>query len=273
MDEVRVPALAGIPYARTHRSTYENFIALCPHCGFTNTFNRVTDLGTTVPIDFRTVTCFNQPACGKPFNINSDSINSPHEMLIHDALDLIEQKRYMHSVLSLVQAWEVFFSLYFRVTLLYRPFARERSYDLDRLNELIRLLAERLGAMTFRPMRELFLRMSVSKINPPDLSAAEPIIRNIQPGDRTPTDAADIDSLADIDLRGLLQRVRGSRVNDLRNRVVHKQAYRPSRSEAEAVLEETRSVILPLTRRLDLYEDINWYMMEAARARQSSRAE
>jgi len=41
---------------------------------------------------------------------------------------------------------------------------------------------------------------------------------------------------------------------------VHKQAYRPTREETEAALEEARSVLFPLTSRLGLYDDINWYL-------------
>ena len=35
--------------------------------------------------------------------------------------------------------------------------------------------------------------------------------------------------------------------------------YRPTGDEAEAALEETRSVLLSLSQRLGLYDDINWY--------------
>ena len=52
----------------------------------------------------------------------------------------------------------------------------------------------------------------------------------------------------------LLKALRATTINTLRNQVVHKRAYRPTREEAESALEETRSIIFPLTQRLGLYE-------------------
>jgi hypothetical protein len=49
--------------------------------------------------------------------------------------------------------------------------------------------------------------------------------------------------------------------NELRNQVVHKNAYRPSREEVEAATEETRGILFPLARYLSIdYDDIHWYI-------------
>ena len=98
---------AEIPYSKKMEQTYENFVADCPDCGMRNIFNRASDLQTFEPIGFRTVIC---QACQRPFNINNDAINAAHEMLLSGCFALIERKEYMQCVLSVAQAYEVFFS-------------------------------------------------------------------------------------------------------------------------------------------------------------------
>jgi len=50
-------------------------------------------------------------------------------------------------------------------------------------------------------------------------------------------------------------------ISALRNKVVHKSGYRPTRDEAEQAHEEAQSILFPLTWLLDLHDEINWYMM------------
>ena len=96
-----------VPYARNMDPTYENFEAECPHCGVSNIFNRASDLRTFQPISLRTVKC---QKCNRPFKINNDSVNAAHQMLLTACYTLIERKQYMQCVLSVAQAYEVFFS-------------------------------------------------------------------------------------------------------------------------------------------------------------------
>ena len=121
----------AIPDAECMRPSYENFVAECPWCRRESIFNRASDLKTFEPIAGRDVSCLNA-ACGKLFRILGDSVNSPHEMLIFDCYELLDRKHYMNAVLSLAQAYETFFSLFFRVE--YKPFGADP--DLDRLNKL-----------------------------------------------------------------------------------------------------------------------------------------
>jgi hypothetical protein len=76
--------------------------------------NRASDLRTFEPICGRDVACENTD-CGKLFRIVSDSINGPHEMLIFDCYELVGRKHYMSCILSLTQAYEIFFNLFLRV--------------------------------------------------------------------------------------------------------------------------------------------------------------
>ena len=107
-------------------------------------------------------------------------------------------------------------------------------------------------------MRALFLRHVVTAKSPKDLAEAEQMILGLTPCPNEPK-AADIDRLADGQLARLLRGVKATKTHELRNHVVHKQAYRPTRVEVEAALKETRKILLPLTRCLNLCDDVNWY--------------
>jgi hypothetical protein len=250
--------MSEVPYAQRKRTSYENFVAECPWCGQESIFNRAADLQDLSPIGFRTVSCLRQE-CGKTFNINGDSVNSAHEMLVFDCHELLQLKHYMNCILTLAQAHEVFFSLFLRVELLYRPFAADPDKDIDQVNRLAKQLAEKVKDHTFGKMRALFLRQLVSDTSPKNLAEAKAAIAVLEDQPKDPADA-ELDSLPDKQLVALLKAMKQTTINRLRNQVVHKRAYRPTRHEAEAALEETRSVLLPLSQRLCLYDDINWYI-------------
>ena len=248
----------AIPVAATKRTSYENFVAECPSCRRENIFNRASDLKTFEPIAGLNVSC-QSAACGKPFRIRGDSVNSPHEMLIFDCYELLDRKHYMNAVLSLAQAYETFFSLFFRVELLYKPFGADPDQNLSELNELAEALQKKISDHTFRGMRALFLQHLVSRPAAENLADAAAVIAGLpdRPGD--PKDVA-IDSVGDLKLVPLLKSLKATTINMLRNQVVHKRAYRPKREEVESVLQEARSILFPLTHHLQLHDEINWYM-------------
>jgi len=108
-------------------------------------------------------------------------------------------------------------------------------------------------------MRALFLQHIVAGRSPQGLNEAATLVAGLsdKPGD--PKDSA-IEALGDAALVPLLMALKRAAINNLRNRVVHKQAYRPRREDVETALQETRSIVFPLTARLKLYDEINWYM-------------
>lgn len=248
----------NIPVARNKHATYENFIAECPWCKKENIFNRASDLRTFEPIAGRDVLCQSEN-CRKAFRITGDSVNCAHEMLIFDCYELLDRKHYMNCILSLAQAYEVFFSLFLRVELLYKPFAANPNQDLVDLNRLSNALQEKIKDHTFVRMRALFLQHFVARCSPKNLAEAKEQIDALLDHPREPGDST-IEGLRDAKLVPLLKALKSTNINTLRNHVVHKHAYRPSRDEAEAALEETRSILFPLTSHLQLHDDINWYM-------------
>jgi hypothetical protein len=255
---VPLTPLHDLPIAENRRPSYENFVAECPWCLQDNIFNRATDLHTFEPIAGRNVSCQNAD-CRKPFRIVGDSVNSAHEMLIFDCYELIERKHYMNCILTLAQAYEAFFSLFFRVELLYKPFGSDPDQEMADLNSLSKELHKKIKKHTFAPMRALFLSHIVANHSPKTLAEASSVVSALPSSPNDPCDAA-IESHSDLKLVPLLKALKRTNINTLRNQIVHKRAYRPTREQVDAALEETRSILFPLTSRLELYDEINWYM-------------
>jgi len=250
--------MSGIPTIWVKQASYENIVVECPWCGRENIFNRASDLCTFEPIAGLDVSCQNVE-CGKSFRIVGDSVNNRHEMLILDCYELLERKHYMNCILTLTQAYEVFFSLFLRVELLYKPFARDDGRDFNHLNRLAEMLSTKVEKYTFRPMRKLFLQQIIANPHPANLAEAETLIAELKAPSCKPNDA-ELERLGDEEVVALLKGVKNTTIHKLRDAVVHKQAYRPTREETEAALKEARSLLFPLTNRLNLYDDINWYL-------------
>jgi len=250
--------MSSIPIADKKRTSYENFVAECPLCGKENIFNRASDFCSFEPIGGRDVSC-QSVDCGRPFRIVGDSVNNRHEMLIFDCYELIERKHYMNCILSLAQAYEVFFSLYFRVELIYKPFGTDRSQNrIDHLNCVSEKLYDNIKKHGFGQMRALFLHYIVTGKPVKSLEEAKVAIDALPDWPKDPKDAA-IESLGDANLVLRLKALKSTSIHTLRNSIVHKQAYRPTIEEVETTLNETRSILFPLTHHLQLYDDISWY--------------
>ena len=256
----------SIPVAETTRTSYENFVVQCPCCKRECIFNRVSDLSTTESIAGLDTRCLNKE-CLQQIRIVGDSVNERHEMLIFDCCELLEHKQYMYCVLNLVQAYEMFFSLFLRVELLYKPFAVEWG-QLDRLNELSEKLSKKIDKFTFHHMRKLFLWRVTAPDSPKNLDDSNEIIEDIS-NHFGHAEGFRIDALSDEVLRSLLRDLERVDIHKTRNKVVHKQGYRPTRDEVENALKETRRILHPLSFRLGellggsslgLCDDPNWYV-------------
>ena len=246
--------------------TYENVYAVCPQCGRRNIFNRVTDLGTTEPIAGKAINC-ESADCDVELWITNDRINPAHEALLFDCRELLERKQYMQTVLTVSQAFEVFFSHFLHVQVLYRTYANEGAHDVPRLNVLLQSLYEHTKTYTFEPMRSLFLDLAAAGTSFATLNDAGVWIdmlparaHVVKKPKRTVMEAVPSEHL-----RNLLLALYEVEVASKRNQVVHKQAYRPTAVEASDCLEEASAILLPLTRELDLGGDATWYLSKAGR--------
>jgi hypothetical protein len=172
----------------------------------------------------------------------------------------------MATVLYAVQSFEVFCSLYLRVELAYKPFGRERQAEggaipTSALNEVLDLLYEKTRTYTFSKMRRIFLRRVLMAENVASLAAARHAIESLKSIKEEPSDD-EINGHPNKEIGALLLAFRDTKLNDLRNRVAHKELYRPSREEAEEAVKVAGDILYPLGTYLGLFADdfaVNWY--------------
>jgi hypothetical protein len=143
------------------------------------------------------------------------------------------------------QALEVFFGSVLYVILLYRPFVRHR--DLALFNRLSSGLYRTMRKRSFVAMRNLFLWTIINRIAPSDLAETEAVIGSFPRSIRMKKGEL---ARAPEGLRGDLEALWEARAPVLRNRVVHKDAYRPSLKEAKEALEEAKAIIYALKNKL-----------------------
>lgn len=242
---------------------YEKITATCPKCGARNVYNRATDIGHFRPISNWPVVCENSQ-CHAVFDVIGDLINPSYEMLLLDACDLLREKSYTEAVLKATTAYEMFFSHYLRVEFVYRASTRDRTSDrdsVDWMTSATQLLRNATERHTFKPMRWVFLRAAVDNPHPATIAAAEAYIRSIP---RRPAEVprSDIEALQDQNLRSLLLHVLDSSIDDLRNDIVHKTAYRPTLDETKAAVDDAYITIFRLGQHYGLGND-NFHLNES----------
>jgi hypothetical protein len=142
---------------------------------------------------------------------------------------------------------------------LFKPFGSDPEGDIERFKAIEERLFNNTRRYTFADMRALFLHYVVSSSSlPRNLTDSKTILAAF-PTPQIPSDAA-IKSLTDKGLISFLEAVKTSKIGDLRNLVVHKHAYRPSRAEVDLAYNETVDTLVPLTTLLDLRDDLNHYL-------------
>lgn len=242
-------------------ASYENVSANCPACGHRNLLNRATDIGHLAPVANAQVTC---GACGAPFTIHGDLVNPGHEMLLLGAWEYVKKKEYGHAVLTATTGYERFFAHFLRVELLYRPSRRDRTGgcdDLAWLNSTRVRLDDGIQRFTFRPMRNLFLCVAVDGVRPATRVQASEHIDLLLQQTSTSVPRARIEAVGDEPLRDLLLKVADTRIDELRNAVVHKTALRPKEDAAVAAVKDAIDTVFALSRRFDLHDD-NYHLNE-----------
>jgi hypothetical protein len=270
-----------ILYCQNKTPDYENFIAECPYCRFQNIFNRVSDLHTINFIINMKVMCLNQK-CKREFYINGDLASNKHQYLIFDCDRLIEQKRYMYCILNIAQSYEALFSKYIRIQLVDIPFKKKLLDGIDEVNSLLKLLGDLFKILAFENLRSIFIRLAIDQYEYKSLDEIQQSIADIKEAvlansiKRTknffnkanlshtilikyqdnkiknrikkwncPTDK-EIKSLSNDVLSKLLLKVKKSKINQIRNNVVHKDAFRPSLEEVNKYMAESRDQISSL---------------------------
>lgn len=229
-------------------ANYETVTVTCDRCQAMCIFSRIDDLAETMPISGRRVRCFE---CGEEFWINGDTVSSPYEFLIADAREHFRAKRYMPAIASLAQAWEVFFAACAVSTYVFRPFfaASPMDRDVDELNSLHRQLYQEIRSFTWFPMRNLALNMLLRDPQPSNATEAATHIAQLRSFGNQPS-PMQVTAIVDVRLRETLEALSDLRIGRLRNHVVHKHAYRPTRAEVEPCMTSEISTLYRVKHRL-----------------------
>ena len=221
------------------RKDYETITARCDECGSLCTFNRIDDIGDPGPYY---AGCYvGCTECGRPFWVFGDTSDPAYELLIFDAEQHLSRKHYMLCVSSLAQAWEMFFVAFVHSTYLYRPFYRHARYPerLERFDDLAEKLGDAIWNFTFDQLRNVLVNTVVEGVRPGTLDESEVAIARIRGHNFGQRPAkAHVDAFPDSSVRTVLLQLQGLRIGELRNRVVHEDAYRPHRAEVEECGEE-----------------------------------
>lgn len=229
-------------------ANYETVSAKCDHCQALCIFSRIDDFGETMPISGRGVRCFE---CGQEFRITCDTVNSPYAFLIDDAKEHFRLKRYMPAIASLAQAWEVFFAACAVSTYVYWPFFASPPVDrdIDELNRLHRELYDAIQSFTWFPMRNLVLNMLLTEPRPATVAEAATHIAQLRSFGNQPSPKV-LASIGAARKRETLEALAELTVGRIRNNVVHKHAYRPTRAEVEPCLTGEISILYRIEHRL-----------------------
>jgi len=227
--------------AQILQSDYETVTAVCERCGARCVFNRIADIGHPGPYAGRSVTCLH---CSKDFWISGDLINPAYDLFISSAREHFEAKRYMVGLASLAQAWELFFSAFVYSNYLYHPYfmtTKSLAADLESFNQLNAQLHHATKNFTFAPLRSVLVTTILKRVHPETLQMSKIAISRIsrERFDKDPRDA-DIDDFPDAATRSLLKGLKQLRIGQLRNKVVHHEAYRPRQEEVEKCREEIK---------------------------------
>jgi hypothetical protein len=213
---------------------YETVHAVCDHCGSLCIFNRMADIGEPGPYGGRSVECFE---CGEKFWIWGDIINPAYELFIFAADEHFKAKRYMLYVGTLAQAWEIFLGTFAYSNYLYRSYFNERPHlDVERFNQLSSQFSNAIQKFTFDPLRNLLINTVIKRVHPQTLDESESAIPRIVAekfGDRPRK--AYVSAFPDAHLRDILLQLQQLETGELRNRIFHKDAYRPKREEVETL--------------------------------------
>ena len=164
-------------------------------------------------------------------------------MLIRDCRMLIDQKRYTYCILNLCQAFEMYFALYLRVELLYKPFENENKHDIEHLNALSHILFDTIQKWTYLYLRNAFMNLIVEKKNYLSLSESESTVKNLNSFAKIPPSDESLQVIDDKKLSSTLLELKENDISTLRNKVVHKNGYRPTLEEVEKAEEDTSLIL------------------------------
>lgn len=190
---------------------YENIYFDCPFCHYENVLNRVSDLdGSNAIARLDSVLC---EKCKGSFSIICDRVTFAKYRWFIDELEIFKKKKmYRTYVLNLCQGMEMFFyQAIINKNFDRNPNFRDNGHIIpEKYNNEIKEYNSKTKKWTFNQMRSEFLETFKEERN------------NYIPQGRKPKEDRRDECF------GLIEK---TKINELRNKVVHKHAYRPSLEE------------------------------------------
>jgi hypothetical protein len=250
-----------VPNALNMNPTYENFEADCPYCKRRNIFNRASDLGTFALIPGRNINCLYDD-CSKKFRISGDLINGAWEMMFGECYELLDRKHYMNCILTVAQIYEIFFATFLRAQLLYKPYVFEGDVPPQVINNLNEKLRKKTKKFAYEDMRNIVTYCILNEIKPANMHDAEKAIDALP--DKVQTLADDnIEKIKDKDaeIAAKLLLLKRVTVHETRNRIVHKDAFRPTKEQAYDAHKEAGDILFWFKQKFDISHDPVWYQI------------
>lgn len=245
------------PFVEPIKCNYENFICICYYCGEKLIFNRATDLKTVAPIGGRNVTCYK---CQKLIRIGMDRINPAYELFMFDCDELLIEKKYMQCVINCAQALEIFLFKYIKIKSILLPIQQNAVIYLD-LDILTKNFNIYFADYTFFPLRNVFFDLFIydrSFQTTLEITNYLSSIKTSKVYCNLPSDDT-IMLLPNEELKSAMLLLKTCKASQLRNDIIHKSAYRPSKTEAEACLKETDQIIYGIANQIPLQDDDTYY--------------
>ncbi len=214
--------------AKIKTAGYENIYVDCPYCKQQNVFNRISDLDNGDSIDrLNDIEC---QYCKRKFSILDDRVTTAKYRWFIDELSIYKkQKQYRLYILNLCQGVECFFSQAIINKIIDRNsnLRNDTGYlNTDQYNKARRYLDQKtvydlckkgskkktFEKTTFDDLKEIFLYSF---------------------DDERKNDNGNLAKLKEDRREKSFQEIKETKINTIRNKVVHKQAYRPSLQEVK----------------------------------------
>lgn len=205
---------------------YENIVVDCPLCEFENTYNRISDLKTIRAIPrMDGIVCENEK-CKAEFSIIGDHVKFAKFCWFIDDLPIFKKnKQYGQYILNLCQGLECFFG----EAIINKKFDRNPAYR-DEYGHLMFIEYQRdkkmfmkncFRKMAFNDLRTFFLDIYKTELSKP---------------------TSRIKEMKENRLNESVIIVRKTDINQTRNKVIHKEAYRPNLDEIEKYYDLVKAI-------------------------------
>ncbi len=208
-------------------STYENYTVDCPICKQRNLYNRISDIKSIGMAMGKNVIC---NYCHKPFIIQTDKVNELYEYFIDECDELMKQKRYMQCIILLCQACEAFIMKCIEIQLLWKPY-RNGIFGLDNnkyklFEEFYKLIHDKFLKFPYKKEVNIFIDIYCNNLI---FKNQDEIRKYIE------IYIDDIKELKDNDIiyrpneiqSNILLEIKKFDINNIRNKIIHKEAFRP----------------------------------------------